>query len=56
MRQGSFPWDYVRMGAEVKISALSIGLTPARWGELERLPRPQKNEAQIQGESLAATA
>jgi excisionase family DNA binding protein len=54
IREGDFPWDYVRLGRKIKISARSIGLIPSIWDGLDRQPR--KSEEQPQGESLATVA
>ena len=61
MRLGDFPWDYVRLGPEIKISARSIGLDPALFDdefirlveELSRIPATRKTRSQV---NLAGTS
>lgn len=47
IREKQFPFEFVRLGKRIRISARSIGLTP--------ITEPRNSEAQTQGESLAAT-
>jgi len=56
IREGDFPWDYVRLGRKIKISARSIGVIPDFWWDSGRAPSAQNREAQRQGESLTTTA
>ena len=54
IREGDFPFDYVRIGRRIKISARSIKLIPSIWDGPDRQPR--NKEEQPQGESLTANA
>lgn len=55
IRRNQFPFEFVKIGRRIKISARSIGLVPH---EDESGPqfKALNSEAQSQGESLAATA
>ncbi len=49
IRENQFPFEFVRLGKRIKISARSLGLLPDQAND------QRKNEAQQQGESLPAT-
>lgn len=49
IREGQFPFEYVRIGKRIKISARSLGLIPSSAG-------PTISEAQSQGETFAEAA
>ena len=55
IREGQFPFQYVKSGNRIKISAWSIGLIPTLWGELERQPNPRNSEAQRSEQAVVAT-
>jgi excisionase family DNA binding protein len=56
IREGEFPWEFVRIGRRIKISAKSIGLISS----LSDLIRPQRglqnSEAEPQGKTFAEAA
>jgi hypothetical protein len=51
IREGIFPFEYVRVGNRIKISARSIGLIPTIWGD----KKPQNSKAQ-EGMEVVETA
>lgn len=54
IRNGDFPFEYVRIGRRIKISARSIGLIPDFWGDTERMP--QKRTATTEPQTASAAA
>lgn len=55
IREGGFPWDYVRLGRKIKISARSIGLLPTYWNaDGPQFGPLQNDEARDQTKSLPA--
>jgi hypothetical protein len=54
IRENQFPFEYVKSGSRIKISARSIGLIPDFWWDTERVPRNSKE--QPQGEVFQTTA
>jgi|SRR5262245_28181978 len=50
-----FPWDYVRLGRRIKISARSLGVIPDFWWDADRTPRPRNSKAQRSEQAVVAT-
>lgn len=55
IREDVFPFDFVRIGRKIKISARSIGLITPPWGDFARRQRPQNGATRPQ-EALAESA
>lgn len=57
IRQGQFPFEFVRIGKRIKISARSLGLISARdLGAIpDAQPKTEKSEARTGGINLAVT-
>ena len=57
IREGDFPWEYVRLGRRIKISARSIGLIPTYWNPDGPQFKPEPySEARSQGDTLQEDA
>lgn len=48
IRLGNFPFEFVRIGRRIKISARSIGLIPEKFNPGAEAPQPQAASAAAQ--------